>query len=332
MAPESARLRAFAILTLMVLAGLSAGLILGAKTLNPGEIIAMFTRPDDALSALVWRWRLPRVCAAFLVGALLATSGVLFQGAFRNPLAEPYLLGTASGASLGAAVALLIPLGISQAVLLPTFAFLGALGAVSVVLAVCRTARIGDAAGMLLVGVASAAILSAGRALVTLLFSDESVSLRAVMSWMLGGIQNPTLPELVVFTGLTGVCLWAAVGLGRGLDLLGFGEATARTMGVPVQRLLTATVVVGALAAGLAVAVGGVIGFVGLVAPHIVRWRIGPSHARLAIYAALFGGAMVAALDGVARAVVPPSEIPLGLITALVGGPFFLALLARRRP
>ena len=319
-----------AISTGIALFGIASAAVLGAKVLSLGEVVSLFTDPTAPLSALVWTLRAPRALTAFLVGSCLGLSGALFQGTFRNPLAEPYLLGSSAGASLGAAISLLLPLPLPQAVSLPLFAFIGAWASTASVLVLSGMARISDTAGVLLVGVAIGAMLAAARSLVTLVYSDETSSLRSVISWMLGGIQTPSTAGLVALGVLTLLCLIVSLVLAPGLDALGLGEETAKSMGLSVEKFRTVTVMLGAAAAGLAVTWGGVIGFIGLMAPHLVRWSLGGMHRRLLWHCTLVGGGLLAFLDGLSRTAAAPSEIPIGLMTALVGGPFFFVLLARR--
>ena len=284
---------------------------------------------DGPEGALVRVWRAPRIAGAFLVGACLALSGLLFQGVFRNPLAEPYLLGSASGASLGAACALLLPDFLPPAFSLPLLAFGGALGSSLLVLLVGGSGGGASTGRLLLAGVALAAILSALRSLVLIVFGDESTNLRAIVSWQMGGVQTPTWTEFAALSAALLLILAAALRLARGLDALGLGDEAAHSMGV--RSLSIQAIVVAALATALAVAWGGLIGFVGLIVPHVLRWWLGPLHARLAPAVALAGGVLLVLVDTVARSALPPSEIPVGLLTALIGGPFFLFLLLRRR-
>lgn len=286
---------------------------------------------DDSLrSRLLVQWRMPRVLAAACVGALLGLSGAIFQGVFRNPLAEPYLLGASGGAALGATVALLVPLGVSQTWALPILAFAGAWGSTILVLAVARVAGALDAAGLLLAGVALAAMLGALRSFLMLALSDETVSLQVVMSWVLGGIQTPSWQGLLLLAAITLGCLVGSRPLAGGLDLLGLGDTAARSFGLDVARFIPLAVLAGSLVVAAAVAYGGLVAFVGLAAPHIARWMVGPLHRVVLPASALVGAVVVTVADAVARSVLPPAEIPLGLITAIAGGPFFIVLLARR--
>lgn len=302
----------------------------GHDWLGPHDLRGLLAGESPLLASLLLDWRLPRVLAAAVVGALLGCAGAIFQGVFRNPLAEPYLLGTAGGAALGAAIALLVPLGLPSALVLAVLAFLGALGATWAVLAIARLAGGFDTATLLLAGVSIAAILQAARSGLMLGLSDESVSLQVVLSWVLGGIQTPSWNGLLLLAALAGAGLALAQRLHRGLDLLGLGDEQAQAYGLPTARFVGRGVLVGALLVAIAVAWGGVIAFVGLIAPHLARWAVGPRHGALMPASAVCGAALTMACDGIARAALPPGEIPLGLITALIGGPFFLVVLARR--
>lgn len=317
---------AWALLALCLLLGACAG----HQWASPAEVWRAVLGDEALRSRLLFEWRLPRVLASALVGALLGLSGTVFQGVFRNPLAEPYLLGASGGAALGATVALLVPLGLPQALTLSALAFLGAWGATLLVLGVARVAGALDAAGLLLAGVALAAVLGAVRSFLMLALSDETVSLQVVMSWVLGGIQTPGWPGLGLLALITVACLGATGTLAHGLDLLGLGDQAAQGFGLDVARFVPRAVLVGALVVAAAVAYGGLVAFVGLAAPHIARWMVGPLHRRLLPASALVGAIVVTVADAIARSALPPAEVPLGLITAVAGGPFFIVLLARR--
>lgn len=330
--PAAPRLaRAWALLALATLLAVAAALSLGAATVPPWQWWG-----DDAAAELVRVWRAPRVATAFTVGGLLALAGLVFQGVFRNPLAEPYLLGSASGAAVGAAVALLLPAAVSAVVpatwSLPVLAFAGAWGAGWLVLLAARLGGAWQTGRLLLAGVALAAMLSALRSLILMVWGDESTNLRAIVSWQLGGVQNAAWGEVAALLAALAVLVALVRALAPGLDALGLGEDTAHAMGVRVPRFSARAVMVASLATALAVSWGGLIGFVGLIVPHLLRWWLGPLHARLAPACAVAGGALMVLVDAVARAALAPSEIPAGLLTALIGGPFFLYLLLRPRP
>ncbi|HZP99140.1 MAG TPA: iron ABC transporter permease [Reyranella sp.] len=317
-------------LGVLLLAAIVLAAAAGNMWASPADLWLALTGDDSLRSRLLFEWRLPRVLAAALVGALLGLGGTIFQGVFRNPLAEPYLLGSAGGAALGATVALLVPLLMPQAVLLPVLAFAGAWAATLLVLGISRVAGAVDAAGLLLAGVAVAAILGALRSFLMLALSDETVSLQVVMSWVLGGIQTPTWRTLDLLAAITLLCVGLTSLLARRLDLLGLGETMAKSFGLHVTRFVALAVLAGSIVVAAAVAFGGLVAFVGLAAPHIARWLVGPLHRPLLPASALVGAIIVTLADAIARAALPPAEIPLGLVTAVAGGPFFIVLLARR--
>ena len=323
-------MRAWPSLVLVLLVSIVIGACAGHDWMSPADIVRALAGDTDLRSRLLVDWRLPRVLAASLVGALLGLGGTVFQGVFRNPLAEPYLLGSAGGAALGATVALLVPLALSQSLMLPLLAFAGAWGATLLVIGISRVAGAVDAAGMLLAGVAVAAVLSALRSFLMLALSDETVSLQVVMSWVLGGIQTPTWPVLGLLGVITLVCFGLTLMLAGRLDVLGLGEGMATAFGLNVNRFIAWAVLAGSVVVAAAVAFGGLVAFVGLASPHIARWLVGPLHKPLLQASALVGAIVVTLADARARSALPPAEIPLGLVTAVAGGPFFILLLARR--
>lgn len=321
--------RALPLLLALVLA-LAFGAMAGHDWASPARLLSALSGDTSMQSQLLMVWRLPRVLAAALVGALLGLGGAIFQGVFRNPLAEPYLLGSSGGAAIGATVALLVPLGLPVGPALAGLSFLGAWGATWLVLAIAGLHGRPDTAGLLLAGVAIAAMLGALRSFLMLALSDDTVNLQVVLSWTLGGIQTPDMVGLLLLAGLVIAALALSLRLARGLDLLGLGEEQAFAFGLDPARFVRIAVLLGAGIVAAAVAFGGLVAFVGLIAPHLARWWAGPRHAAMLPASALIGAAIVCTCDGIARAVLPPAEVPLGLITALFGGPFFLLLLARR--
>jgi iron complex transport system permease protein len=317
-----------------LLAGLGGavllGLLAGHDWLTPDDLWQLARGDDPLRASLLWEWRLPRVLTAGLVGALLGCAGAVFQGVFRNPLAEPYLLGTAGGGAVGATIALLVPLGLPTFASLAGLSFVGAWGATWLVLLVARAAGRFDAVALLLAGVTIAAMLGAIRSGLMLALSDENVSLQTVLSWTLGGIQTPGWHGLALLAVLTLIALSAAQRLVQGLDLLGLGEEQAQLFGLDPARFMRRAVLVSSAVVALAVAWGGLVAFVGLMAPHVARWANGPRHQRLLPLSAGVGALITIVCDAIARAALPPGEIPLGLVTAVIGGPFFLVVLARR--
>ncbi len=323
-------MRVWLLLALALLLSVLIGACAGHDWMSPVDIFRALAGDTDLRSRLLVDWRLPRVLAAAFVGALLGLGGTVFQGVFRNPLAEPYLLGSAGGAALGATVALLVPLAAPQSFVLPVLAFAGAWGATMLVIGISRVAGAVDAAGMLLAGVAVAAILGALRSFLMLALSDETVSLQIVLSWVLGGVQTPSWPVLGLLAAISAACLGLTLLLAGRLDVLGLGETMAISFGLNVNRFIALAVLAGSVVVAAAVAFGGLVAFVGLASPHIARWLVGPLHRPLLPASALIGAIVVTLADAIARSALPPAEIPLGLVTAVAGGPFFILLLARR--
>lgn len=272
--------------------------------------------------------RRERVVAGFVVGAGLSVAGALMQALLRNPLADPYVLGVSGGAALGAAVA--IVLGLSGAAALPAAAFAG--GLLSLALAYGAAARRRQAPSIyavLLSGVIVSSIC--GALLMALISLAPTIGLRGITWWMLGSLQAPSSPLLRTATAVTGAALVAAWALAKEWNALTFGAQTAHTVGVRAQAAVLAGLALATLMAASAVALAGLIGFVGLIVPHAARAIVGADHRRLLPTAALAGGLLLAACDTLARTAHPAAEIPVGIITALFGGPFFLYLLRRRR-
>lgn len=313
-----------------------------ASHLGLGVIAVDWTAAQDAI---VWQVRLPRVIGAVLAGAALATSGALFQGLFRNPMADPFVLGISSGAAFGATLALLVGPAAGLAaigILAPTAAGLqamvvpvtGAIGAVATAFGVFRIARRGSGfllTDLLLAGFAVGSMLTAATTAVLVLNDQMAVRLRLVFSWLAGGIAVNGWGHLAVAAPVVLVGLVVAYGLAHWLDPLVLGEAGAASVGVPVAMTIRVTLATGAILAASAVTLGGLIGFVGLLVPHMLRRLTGPSHRRLLPACAFGGGAFLVVADLLARIVLAPVELPVGILTAMVGGPSFLAILRRAR-
>jgi iron complex transport system permease protein len=301
---------------------------LGTVPLSPGETVAALLGEGTAESnAIVRSLRLPRALMALLVGAGLGMAGAALQGTLRNPLAEPYLLGVSGGAAVGAVVA--VALGLTTGALLPLAAFAGALGAVAAVLLVARAAGGGaDPRVLLMAGVIIGAFANA--AIMIALANAPPDTIRGALWWMMGSVADADWSRvgwLAVYLAAGGaVLLWKA----REIDILALGEEAAAALGLHVERSAARMFLLASLLAAATVAAAGLIGFVGLVVPHIVRRAGVRSHRPLIAGAALAGGMLVVAADIAARTVRPPAELPLGAITAILGVPFFLVLLARR--
>ena len=285
-----------------------------------------WARTDDAI---IWEVRLPRVLLGAIVGSALGVVGVTLQAIVRNPLAEPYILGVSSGASTGAAAAILFGIGSGLgAESVSLMAFFGALGALALVLALARSTGRITPSRMLVAGVAVSYLLSAVTSLL-ILFAHSSEGARAVMFWLLGSLANAdwsTLPigYLGMGVGMILVFWWR-----RRLDLLALGDETAMASGVDPRRTRLLLVVVVALCVGFAVSLSGGIGFVGLAAPHIARRIIGPIHRHLIPASAALGALMLVWADVAARMALQPRELPIGVVTGVVGAPVLVALVRK---
>jgi iron complex transport system permease protein len=321
------------LLALVVLAGVAAGSVF----VPPGDTLAILahrvlgldiaTTWTRAEETIVVDLRLPRVLTAMTVGAGLAVAGATFQGVLRNPLADPYVLGTASGAALGAAVAVIVPVRtvVLEFGLLHGLAFLGALGAVFLVYRLSRVGGHGQMTSLLLTGYAVGSLLAAGLALAMYL---SGTGLRQIFAYLLGGFEAASWVRFA--TALPLVVGASALMVSRARALNGFllGEEAAAHLGVDVRRERAILLGLASLATAAAVTVSGLIGFVGLVAPHVVRLAVGPNARVVLPLAALVGAILMVVADLAARLL---GEIPVGVVTAVIGAPFFLALLRRTR-
>jgi iron complex transport system permease protein len=327
---------ALAVMTLFMAA---AALSVGAAEGSPTAILAAFIR-GEAIPAQDWiivmEIRLPRLILGLIVGAALAVSGAVMQGLFRNPLADPGLVGVSAGAGLGAIVAIvlggLLPATAGALIgqwLVPFAAFLGGWASTLVLYRVSTRDGRTSVATMLLAGIALGALAGAVSGILVYMANDQQ--LRDLTFWGMGSLAGATWAKLAVAAPVMIAGLLAAPLLSRGLNALALGEAAAMHMGLPVQRVKRLAILSVAAATGAAVAASGGIGFVGIVVPHLLRLISGPDHLRLLPNAALLGGAMLVAADVVARTVVAPAELPIGIVTAVIGGPFFLWILLRRR-
>ncbi len=281
-----------------------------------------------AQEVIVLQIRLPRVLLALLIGGGLSVSGVLFQGTLRNPLADPYIIGVSAGASLGATLGLLyfIPRGLTGFSALPVFAFLGALGATAVV------ARLGskrgrlDPTSLILAGVAIGAFLTA---IVSLLMVLRIQNLQDVYLWLMGSLSGRGWRHFFVALPYVALGTVVAVWLARDLNVYLLGEEVAHSLGLDVQRLQRRVLITGSLVAAACVAVSGVIGFVGLMVPHALRLVIGGEHKRLIAHSFWIGSLFLLLADTLARTAFAPLELPVGILTAFVGGPFFIYLMKK---
>src|SRR5438874_926311 len=322
---------AIAVLALLLPISLAAGILVGAVPLAPGDVVAALLGQGDPVTGVIVRdLRLPRVVAASLVGGALAVAGALLQGLFRNPLADPYVTGTSAGAALGAVGMIALGTDIAATVV-PLAAFIGALASA---LVVWQLARLGGRTTVLTVLLAGIVLTSFASALVTLLLfaSDRlSLRLRAVLDVLSGGIAVRATSELWIAALVVGCGLGLAIVIGRRIDAFVFGAETAATLGVDPERTTVAVIGAAALLTGAAVALAGLVGFVGLVVPHALRPIVGATHRTLAIASFLAGASVLVLADLGARSAFAPAELPVGVLIGLLGAPFFLLLLVRAR-
>ncbi|AZM93483.1 MULTISPECIES: iron ABC transporter permease [Streptomyces] len=310
-----------------------AGLALGPVRIPPGQVLDIVLGGPGARGAfasIVWDVRMPRVLLGAVVGAGLAVTGTVLQALVRNPLADPFLLGASSGASAGAVLVIVSGAGAAAAggLGLPAAAFAGSLAALVAVYALARRGGTMTTGRLILAGVAVQYVLSALTSLV-LVLSAKPDQLRTALFWTLGGLGGARWDELALPAAalLAGTVLLTA--LARPLDLLLAGEEGARTLGLDTGRFRAAVFVLASLVVGVLVAYSGAIGFVGLMVPHAARMAVGAGHRALLPVAALAGAVFLVLADLVARTAAAPEEIPVGVVTALVGGPFFLWMLRR---
>lgn len=335
---------ATAVLAVTLLAGVSIGPVAIPLREIGGTLLAHLPwHPAVTVpaidSAIIWQIRLPRVVLGALVGSMLAGGGASYQGVFRNPLADPYLLGVAAGAGLGATVVIIT--GASPA-LLPVAAFTGAIGAVALTYSLGVGAgrgqdgrslgrgsgRTASTASILLAGVAVAALLTAAQ---TYLQQSHSQTLQSVYAWILGGLSGATWSQVGLILPYVLVSAVALLAHRRLLDVLRVGESEAGSLGINVAWLRLTVVVAATIGTAAAVSVSGLIGFVGIIVPHAVRLTAGPSY-RVVLPVSMIGGAAFLVLaDIAARTIQPDTEVPIGVITAAIGAPFFLFVLRSRR-
>jgi iron complex transport system permease protein len=298
-----------------------------------GKLLPAWVSTGDASKAdevIVWLIRVPRVILAAFVGAGLAVAGVLLQGLFRNALAEPNIVGVGSGAVLGAVIVFTTGLAMRFALALPLGAFCGALFAIVVVYALATRDGTTPLSTLLLSGIALAALLSAVSSLLISMSIVNWQVAQEIVFWMMGGLDSRSWTHVWLSAPFIVLGVLVSLYYGRDLDLLVQGEEAAAALGVDVEASKRVLILVSALLTGSCVAVAGVIGFVGLIVPHVVRLIIGPMHRRLLLSSALAGASFLIVCDLLARTLHPPTEIRLGIITAIFGAPFFLLLLVRK--
>ncbi|MBS63688.1 iron ABC transporter permease [Salinisphaera sp.] len=312
-----------------------AAVMLGAVRLPALDVLAVLVGRDeglDRLALIVRQLRLPRALLTGLVGALLAICGAAMQGLFRNPLADPSLIGVTAGASVGASLVIVFAGGVAGFVglsLVSLGAFVGGTAAVLLVYRLATGPGGTSVATMLLAGIAIGAL--AGSVGSLLEFHADNEMLRRISLWRMGGLDGANWSRVAIVAGVSALIFAVLPRQADALNALLLGESEARHLGIAVDRIKRRLVLLTAAGVGVSVAVAGAITFVGLVVPHIVRMLIGPDHRWLLPASALAGAILLLVADTLARVVVAPTELPVGLLTALLGAPFFISLLRRRR-
>lgn len=314
------------------------GLTLGAAEIPLKDVVRILVARAPGITIeqtwsmswerIVWDIRLPRVILAGLVGATLAFAGATYQGVLRNPLADPYLIGVAAGAGLGATLAFLLPFRFSFYAIssVTMFAFLGAITAVTVAYRLAKVGTKVPTTTLILAGVAISSLTSAAMLFLFMLAGDN---LRTVFSWIMGSLNTSTWGQVHLLVPYTTLMALIVLAHGRVLNVLQLNEEQAQQLGVNVERVKWILITSASLATAAAVSVSGLIGFVGLVVPHMVRLLWGPDYRTLLPLSMLYGAAFLVLADLIARTIISPGEMPVGVVTAFCGAPFFLFLLRR---
>ena len=324
MMPTAHRRLLFLLLAAVSLASIALATGVGSVNLGWDRWWAALADPGSDFGELVWRLRLPRAAAAWTVGALLSLSGCLMQVLLRNPLADPYILGVSGGASFAALLGMTV--GVSAAVL-PALAWAGALVSILLVFSLARGEGPWSGTRLLLTGVVTA---SGWAALISLLLTlGPDGSLRGMLFWLIGDLSYARLPGWSV--AVLVLIFLVAMGMARSMNVLAMGETTARLLGEPTRKLLWLVYLLASVLTATAVSIAGNIGFVGLIVPHLMRLLVGSDHRVLFPAAAMFGGLFLVLSDTLARTVLAPRQLPVGVVTALLGVPLFLLLLNRAR-
>lgn len=329
------RALAFPALWLSLLSSMTIAVTVGPADIAPGEVwttivhrlgLVQVDAASNLRQAIIWELRLPRVLVAAAVGAGLALCGAAMQALTRNPLADPYLLGLSSGASLGAVSFLLL----GAALLMPFGAFLGAFAAITLTLLITRLLGGATPARAILAGIAVSSLAAAATSLL-IFWSATGDSYREILSWLLGSLSGVLWTDALLAMGAIAVLGLPVCLAARSLDAFAFGDTAAAALGVDVARLRWLVLGTTALLTGILVSIGGAIGFVGLVIPHVVRLATGSRHRTLLPLTMLTGAVFMVWTDTAARTLFEPRELPVGIITALVGAPIFLLVLLRYR-
>lgn len=319
-------------LLLILLIGINSG----AMRISPRDVIhiaaskltgnrALLGEVSDSAAAVVWQIRLPRLLTGMLTGGGLAAAGVIFQGILRNPLADPYTLGISNGASFGAALAIYI--GIVMDIKLPVtlFALAAALAALAAVIAISKRGSSFESSNLIIGGIIVSAILSSGVSLLKLR-SGESVG--AIVFWIMGSLSAASWSDAALLTPVVFAAVAISAMLARRLDIMALGDRNAESLGIDTAKTRLLFLVLGSLITAVCVSVSGVIGFVGLIVPHLLRMRLTAKNTVLLPASALAGAALLSLADNLTR-LLPGGEVPVGVLTTLIGGPFFIYIFIR---
>lgn len=325
--PSKVGITCLALLGFLVLC-LLLGLKLGTASVGPAQVWAWLTggKLPHAIQVILGDLRMPRLLLAALVGAGLSMSGAVFQGVLRNPLAEPFILGVSGGAAAGAVCALL--LGWAGIGPLAIMAFAGSLGTISLVLAIARRRGRMETSTLILTGVMINAFFTAVIMFVISTTTDQK--LHAILFWLYGDLSSSRIEQVWLLLPVVLGGALAAFFFGRHLNLLSAGGMAAATLGMAVERIKLILFLIVSLVVGITVSLSGIIGFVGLMVPHLVRMTLGHDHRLLLPASTLLGASFLVLADTLARTIISPTSLPVGVVTAALGAPFFVLLLARR--
>jgi iron complex transport system permease protein len=307
------------------------GVLVGPAHISPGTVVQALTggSVDPGQAAILWQLRLPRVVLGALVGGMLATAGAAYQGVFRNPLADPYLLGAAAGANLGATVGVAFGAPLFGVGVVPVMAFIGAAIAVAAAYVLGRTITgVRNSTALILAGVAVATFFTA---IQTYVQQTQSGTIRQVYSWILGRLVTAGWDGVILVLPYIAISIAVIVLHRRLLDVLSVGDEEATSLGISARRIRLIVVVAATLGTAAAVAIAGTIAFVGIIIPHTVRLLAGRSYRVVIPLSVLFGGAFLMLADTAARTVVSPAELSIGVVTAFIGAPFFILVMRSTR-
>ncbi len=323
--------RSYLLSVLVLGLALLLSLAIGSVFLTPAQLWnALIGRGDQTSDAILWAIRLPRTVLIALTGMALSGSGAAYQGLFRNPLADPFLIGVASGAGLGAVIAMSIqwPYSFWGLLAIPMAAFAGGLLTIFIVYNLARLGKTVPTTNLILAGVAFSSFATS---LTSFLMLRSTGEVRRALAWLLGGASQSGWTAVLAIAPYLVIGLGVLIFGGHSLNLLQFGDDQAQQLGLNVTRAKTVLLTAASLATAAAVAFSGIIGFIGLIVPHVIRMWFGPDYRRLVPLSIISGASALIISDVIARVVLAPQEIPVGIVTALVGGPFFLWVLRRSK-